>query len=92
MLLSHQASINDFGLRPRNIPYILLYSRYKQDYTKILKKMLETNRIIQKNRYFLNYPPGEKAQYCELGFIIAGYLVERISNKTLEEYCQKKHI
>lgn len=37
----------------------------------------------------LNNPPGEKYKYSDVGIIILGKIIERISNLTLAEYTQK---
>lgn len=35
-----------------------------------------------------DYSPGEKFAYSNLGFITLGYLIELITNQSLEDYCQ----
>lgn len=88
MLLSHQSSLNDFGLRIRNIPYIWYKSRHDNKF-QCLEEMLNPKDKLYNKRYFLNYAPGENARYCEIGFMLAGYLVERITNQSLEDYCRE---
>jgi len=38
----------------------------------------------------LIYPPGEDILYSDLGFILLGFVVEKISGKNLDEYVKKK--
>lgn len=89
MLLSHQSSLNDFGLRIRDIPYIWYKSRHSKNMFCCLDEMLSPNGKLYNEKYFLGYAPGDNARYCELSFMLAGYLVERLTNQSLEEYCQK---
>lgn len=89
MLLSHQSSLNDFGLKLKNIPYILYKIKCNNIFDNIIKEMFTPGQALYNEKYFLDYPPGEQAQYCELGYSIAGYLVEKISGKSFEEYCQE---
>jgi CubicO group peptidase (beta-lactamase class C family) len=35
------------------------------------------------------YQPGSEANYSNLAFTLLGYLIERITNQTYEEYCQE---
>jgi hypothetical protein len=37
---------------------------------------------------FYNRVPGTYCNYCSIGFTLLGYLVERISGESLEDYCQ----
>lgn len=89
MLLSHQASLDDFGLHLRDIPNILYTAHCENASYSLLEEMLVPGKRFYNERYFLDYLPGEEARYCELNYAIAGYLVERISGVQLEEYCQE---
>jgi CubicO group peptidase (beta-lactamase class C family) len=37
----------------------------------------------------LTFPPGERWEYTNLGYIVLGYLIERISGQTYEEFIQQ---
>ncbi|HID26012.1 MAG TPA: class A beta-lactamase-related serine hydrolase [Thermoplasmata archaeon] len=91
MLLSHQASINDFGLQPISVLPIMVSSRCSSDISNLTKEMLILGGKWYSDRYWLDHPPGDVAQYSNQGFVIAGYLVEKISGKSIEEYC-REHI
>lgn len=89
MILSHQASFNDFGIRFRYLPFMLSQAWLKNNSYSLLKEMLTPGGKIYNKWFFLRSEPGEKALYDEIGFVIAGYLVEQISGQTLENYCQE---
>ena len=89
MILSHQAGLNDFGVKLSKVPYMLIQSRIKNNSNQLIEEMLSPGGRAYSRRYFTRYAPGEKAMYDELGFIIAGRLIEEISGLSLEEYCQK---
>ncbi|MBW6520975.1 MAG: serine hydrolase [Desulfoarculaceae bacterium] len=38
----------------------------------------------------LSYPPGEDNLYSDLGFILLGFIIEKISGENLDEYVKKK--
>ena len=42
------------------------------------------------DREELAHPPGEKAVYSDLGFILVGRLVELASGRALDEYCEER--
>ena len=88
MLLSHQSSLNDFGIKVGQIPAILDYAYSNNTYYPLLKMMLVPGEELYNEQYYLDYPPGKNARYCELGYAIVGYLIETISGLTLEKYCQ----
>ncbi|MGA1825353.1 MAG: serine hydrolase domain-containing protein [bacterium] len=37
----------------------------------------------------LDYEPGTKSVYSDLGFMVLGFLVEKVSSMNLDEFCQK---
>lgn len=89
MILSHQASLNDFGIRPSAISYILTGARTGMSYSMLCKELLVPDGSYYNKWYWINAPPGKVSQYSELDIIIAGSLVEILSNQSLETYCQK---
>lgn len=88
MLLSHQSSINDFGLRAKDIAYYLKLAQ-NNNYSRLLKEMLVPGERLYNDRFFSNYKPGEGALYCELAITLAACLVEIFSKKSFEDYCQE---
>jgi CubicO group peptidase (beta-lactamase class C family) len=89
MLLSHQSSLNDFGIRLGQIPSILGYAYSNNTFYPLLKMMLVPGEELYNEQYYSDYTPGKNARYCELGYAMVGYLVETISGLTLEKYCQE---
>lgn len=87
MLLSHQSSINDFGLRIKDMPYYLISVEYN-NYSKLIEDMLVPSGRLYNERFFSDYKPGEKALYCELAITLAAYLIEIFSGQSFEDYCQ----
>ena len=88
MLLSHQSSLNDFGIRIRDTSYYLKLAQ-NNNYSKLLKEMLVPGERLYNEIFFSNYKPGEGTLYCELAIILAAYLVELFSEQTFEDYCQE---
>lgn len=86
MLLSHQSSLNDFGLRVKHIAYYF-HSALSANYSQLLKEMLVPGERLYTDRFFSKYEPGEGALYCELGIVLAAYLIEILSGQSFEEYC-----
>ena len=52
-----------------------------------LKELLVPGGSIYDPELWMDYPPGTEANYSNVGFIILGYLVELISNQSIEQYC-----
>ena len=90
MLLSHEASINDFGLRPSTVLPIRVSAKHARNYSDIVENMVEPGGRWYSSRYWLKrYRPGDTACYSNLGMIIAGCLLEELSGMSVEEYCRK---
>lgn len=88
MILSHQASFNDFGIRLRFFPYMFYQARINKDSHELIKNMLTTGGKVYNRWFFFRTAPGERAFYDEIGIILAGILVEILSGQSLEDYCQ----
>ncbi len=54
-----------------------------------LENYLVPGKINYKPQVWSDYMPGEKLQYANVGYSILGYVVERVSGMSFEEYCQK---
>lgn len=79
MLLSHQSSIMGHGFS--EIKY--LFSNNKDTF---LEEILMPNGSEYHPDYWGSYKPGEEANYSNMGFILLGYLIERMTNQSYEEY------
>jgi CubicO group peptidase (beta-lactamase class C family) len=55
----------------------------------MIKELLIPGGRIYMPELWMDYPPGAEANYSNLGYVILGYLVELISNQSIEEYCLK---
>ncbi len=90
MLLAHEASINDFGIKPRTILPIMIYARRNGNISYILKEMMiPGGKWYSKRYWFDKYGPGDVSCYSNQGYVIAGYLLERLSGMSIENYCRK---
>lgn len=84
MLLAHQSSLHDHSE----------LSSYKYEFSNnyaysYFKELLMPTGKDYHPEYWAAYPPGKEANYSNLGFILLGYMVERMTNQSLEQYCQK---
>ena len=84
MLLAHQSSLHDHNE----------LSSYKYEFSNnynysYFKELLTPNGKDYHPEYWAAYPPGKEANYSNLGLILLGYIVERMTNQSLEQYCQK---
>jgi CubicO group peptidase (beta-lactamase class C family) len=66
------------------------------DYRPYFKKLIkypENERVAKLSEYILKEPlatkPGEKAVYSDIGFMLLGQLVERISGKRLDDFVRE---
>ena len=65
--------------------------------TALIGRELELNRPANQQEVIsfvlrrpLAFEPGSKHVYCNFGFILAGRIIERVSNQSYEKYVQKK--
>jgi len=87
MLLAHQSSITDFGLKITDVYYYLNSAR-NNNYSALLKEILVPGGKLYNENFFSNYKPGEEAQYCEITITLIAYLIEIFSGQSFEDYCQ----
>lgn len=84
MLLTHTSSINDNW---QNMPYF-----YNMDPPRPLGDYLDDYFTPDSMYYsienFNNFPPGSTWEYCNIGYALAGYLVESITGIDFNEYCK----
>jgi len=85
MLLEHDSSIHSR----------LLPVEFGADASQSLHDWLESYLVPGGSLYepelnFLDAPPGTEFEYCNIGYGLLGYLVERISGQPFDEYCNAK--
>lgn len=83
MLLAHQSSLHDHD---QIDSYSYIFSNYPYSY---LEEILMPYGEDYHPEFWGNYSPGDGANYSNLGFILVGYIIERMTGITLEEYCQE---
>ncbi len=91
MLLAHHSSIarENEGLTnffTRIIPGGMNLSGYPSPF---LNDFLVPGGVYYKPQVWLDIPPGQEMHYANIGFAILGYLVEILSGKSFENYCQE---
>lgn len=101
MLLAHQSSLFDYdieslgsltekiGLKQtlKMMINILFIPKIFKELYPMIKELLVPGGKIYMPEIWADYPPGKEANYSNLGYAILGYLVELISNQSIEEYC-----
>jgi CubicO group peptidase (beta-lactamase class C family) len=83
MLLSHHSSLHDHNV---SAAYEYFVGDYPYSY---VEELLVPGGEAYHAEFWGNYPPGDGGNYSNLGFVVLGYLVELLSNQTLEQYCQQ---
>jgi CubicO group peptidase (beta-lactamase class C family) len=90
MLLSHRSSIFDYCILSLKGMYeTFLYSDVFDDLGAYFEESLLPDGKFYNSKYWHDYQPGVKADYSNVGFLLIGYLVERLSNMSIEEYCRE---
>ena len=102
MLLAHQSSLYEYNIENISslmkkigplrtlkmlISFPFIPNVLKEPYP-MLKELLVPGGKIYMKELWMDYPPGAEANYSNLGYVILGYLVERMSNQSMENYCQ----
>ena len=80
MLLAHQSSLHDHNVSTPELLSNLPYS--------YVEKLLVPGNERYNPAYWADYQPGEKGNYSNLGYILLGYIIERMTNMSFEQYCQ----
>jgi len=87
MLLAHQSSLaEDPPAFYCHFPGDLKIGGYPEPW---LEEYLTPKGIHYKPQIWADYEPGKEMSYANIGYSILGYIVERITNMTFEDYCQK---
>lgn len=87
MLLSHTASIKDDWdiLDPlytldEGGDSPIRFGDFIQDY------FLPKGKYYNREKNFINKKPGKYWEYCNMGYVIVGYIIEQVSGKTFSKY------
>jgi len=83
MLLSHQSSIGVVNTR-----CFLLFSFDLLPNEKLDEYFIPGGKYYN-SQVWMDYPPGGNTYYSSLGINVLGYLIERITNQSYVDYCQK---
>jgi CubicO group peptidase (beta-lactamase class C family) len=51
--------------------------------------MLIPGGKLYKSDHWFDFPPDTTSYYTNIGFLVIGYIIERISGQTIEDYCQE---
>ena len=87
----------DFNLRNPNFPDTPITIRMLLSHRSSLKKGADYDDFDKINpekagdlyAFFNDYPPGKKADYSNLGFVILGAVVEKVTGMRFDDYVQK---
>lgn len=83
MLLAHHSSLHDHD---EDAAYDYFIGNYSLSY---VKELLVPGGKAYHAEFWGDYSPGAGGNYSNLGFVVLGYLVELLSDQTLEQYCSE---
>lgn len=90
MILSHTSSIYDYCIyKPAGLLDFIRSRPYQDNVCEWIQEVLLPTGSLYKEDYWLKTAPGKKATYSSVGFLVAGALVEQISGKKIDEYCEQ---
>lgn len=78
-LLSHSAGLPN----PIPVTWVHLATETAPGLDKLVTRLMGTNPK-------LDFEPGERSSYSNLGYLLLGQVIERVSNMTYEEYLRRK--
>ncbi len=87
MLLTHTSSLKD-----QMDTLLSLYTFEKGGDSQITIEDFIEDYFLTNGRYynadqnFTNYPPGEKKDYCNVGYALAGYIIQEVTNKSFQQF------
>lgn len=81
-----QITIHHFLTHTSGIPNYTSFPDYQE--TMMIPSSLETTINKFKDKP-LEFTPGEKYSYCNSGYILLGYIIEKVSGKPYETYLQE---
>jgi len=90
---------NDVSLRNAFLGYLMNWIHLKdvrsgffpEERFPWIKEVMVPGGSLYNEDYWGNYPPGEGYYYSNTAYILLGYLIERLSNQSYEDYC-REHI
>ncbi len=50
----------------------------------------DTGRYYSAEKNYLNSPPAQKWEYCNMGYVLLGYLIEKVSGRSFTDYMQNE--
>jgi len=83
MLLAHQSSL--LGQGESELKYL-----FSDNPFSYIREIILPNGSEYHPEYWADYPPGSNFSYSNLGFIILGYIIEKMTNMSYEQYVQDK--
>jgi len=87
MLLAHQSSLAE---DPPGFYFRCPAGLKMEDYfEQWLHEYLTPSGLYYMPQIWSDYEPGEKMFYANVGYSLLGYIVERVSGESFEEYCRK---
>lgn len=90
MILTHTSSIYDYCIyKPAGLIDFIRSKPYQDNVCEWIQEVLIPSGSLYKEDYWLKSSPGDKATYSSVGFLVAGALVEQISGKKIDEYCEQ---
>lgn len=89
MLLAHQSSIRGALDIMGHLGMLMDALVLNIGSYALLKEYLLPNGSFYNPRVWTDKPPGEEYHYSNIGFMLLGSLVERLSNQSFEKYCQE---
>jgi CubicO group peptidase (beta-lactamase class C family) len=88
MVLSHTSSIDRLDNTWYTDPYTVINSDCPIPLGTCLRDFLAPGGLNYMANNYLSYSPGTYRRYSNYGFALMGYIEERITGQTLEQYCQ----
>jgi CubicO group peptidase (beta-lactamase class C family) len=82
MLLSHQSSLGE----PLRFIFHFFFINYSYEW---LDDYLIPGGSMYHPDVWNKYPPGESFHYANIGFELLGYILQRLSNQSVEDYCEE---
>ena len=90
MLLSHQSSIYDYFIHdPNGTSEVQNFFPFPEDAGEWIRNLLIPGGELYLDNYWMACAPGEHVRYCSIGFIILGYILERITGMQYEDYVEE---
>jgi len=90
MLLSHSSSIYDYCIfKLIGLLDVLKFIPFPVTIDGWLTDVLIPGGRFYRSGYWLDFSPGNRSTYSSIGFLLVGCLVEKISGKSIADYCEE---